>query len=170
MSCRATQDGRIIAESSDKMWSTGGGNGKPPQYTCCDSLWILPVLPCKRMHGQCWNQTDYILCSRRWRSYIQSAKTRPGSDCSSDHQLLIAKFRLKAKKVGKTTRPARYDLTQIPYEYAVEVTNRLKGLELINSVPEELWSVIPYGRQQTKPSWIKRQEGTVVIWGSLTNS
>ena len=56
-----------------------------------------------------------------------------------DHQLLIAKFRLKPKKAGKITRPARYDLIQIPYEYAVEVMNRFKGLELINSVPEELW-------------------------------
>ena len=61
-------------------------------------------------------------------------------DCGSDHQLLIAKFRLKAKKVGKTTRPARYDLTQLPYEYAVEVTNRLKGLDLLNTVLEELWT------------------------------
>ena len=62
--------------------------------------------------GQYWNQIDYILCSKRWRSSIQSAKTRPGADCGSDHELLIAKFRLKLKKVGKTTRPFRYDLNQ----------------------------------------------------------
>jgi len=62
--------------------------------------------------GQYQNQTDYILCSQRWRSSIQSAKTRPGADCGSDHELLIAKFRLKLKKVGKTTRPFRYDLDQ----------------------------------------------------------
>ena len=61
------------------------------------------------------NQIDYILCSQRWRSSIQSAKTRPGADCGSNHKLLIAKFRLKLKKVGKTTRPFRYDLNQIPY-------------------------------------------------------
>ena len=61
------------------------------------------------------NQIDYILCSQRWRSSIQSAETRPGADCGSDHELLIAKFRLKLKKVGKTTRPFRYDLNQIPY-------------------------------------------------------
>ena len=66
-------------------------------------------------------------------------KTRPGADCGSDHELLIAKFRLKLKKVGKTTRPFRYDLNQIPYDYTVEVTNRFKGLDLIDRVPEELW-------------------------------
>ena len=70
--------------------------------------WISP-------DGQHQNQIDYILCSQRWRSSIQSAKTRPGTDCGSDHELLIAKFRLKLKKVGKTTRPFRYDLNQIPY-------------------------------------------------------
>ena len=78
--------------------------------------------------GQHRNQIDYILCSQRWRSSIQSAKTRPGADCSSDHELLIAKFRLKLKKVGKTTRPFGYDLNQIPYDYTVEVRNRFKGL------------------------------------------
>ena len=66
--------------------------------------------------GQQQNQTDYILCSQIWRSSIQSAKTRPGADCGSDHELLIAKFRLKLKKVGKTTRPFRYDVSQIPNE------------------------------------------------------
>ena len=70
---------------------------------------------------------------------IQSAKTRPGADCGSDHELLIAKFRLILKKVGKTTRPFRYDLNQIPYDFTVEVTNRFKGLDLIDRVPEELW-------------------------------
>ena len=69
-------------------------------------------------------------------SSIQSAKTRPGADCSSDHELLIAKFRLKLKK-GKTTRPFRYDLNQIPYDYTVEVTNRFKRLDLTDRVPEE---------------------------------
>ena len=81
--------------------------------------------------GQHRNQIDYILCSQRWRSSILSAKTRPGADCGSDHELLIAKFRLKLKKVGKTTGPFRYDLNQIPYDYTVEVRNRFKGLDLI---------------------------------------
>ena len=61
------------------------------------------------------------------------------SDCGSDHELLIAKFRLKLKKVGKTTRPFRYDLNQIPYDYTVEVSNRFKRLDLIDRVPGELW-------------------------------
>ena len=65
-------------------------------------------------HGQHQNQTDYILCSQRWRSSIQSAKTRQGADCGPDQKLLIAKCRLKLKKVGKTTRPFMYDLNQIP--------------------------------------------------------
>ena len=66
-------------------------------------------------NGQHQNQIDYILCSQRWRSSIQSAKTRPGADCGSYHELLINKFRLKWKKVGKTTRPFRYELNQIPH-------------------------------------------------------
>ena len=70
---------------------------------------------------------------------MQSTKTTPGADCGSDHELLIAKFRLKLKKVGKTTRPFWYDLNQIPYDYIVEVTNRFKGLDLIDRVPDELW-------------------------------
>ena len=89
--------------------------------------------------GQHQNQIDYILCSQRWRSSIQSAKTRPGADCDSDLELLFAKFMLELKKVGKTTRPFRYDLNQILYNYTVEVANRFKGLDLIDRVPEQLW-------------------------------
>ena len=73
------------------------------------------------------------------RSSIQSAKTRLGADCGSDHELLIVKFRLKLDKVEKTTRPFRYDLNQIPYDYIVGVRNRFKGLDLIDRVPDELW-------------------------------
>ena len=80
-----------------------------------------------------------IFCSQRWRSSIQSAKTRLGADCGSDHELLIDKFRLKLKKVEKTTRPFRYDLNQIPYDYTVEVRSRFKGLNWIDRVPEVLW-------------------------------
>ena len=69
-------------------------------------------------------------------------KTRPGADCDSDHELLITKFRLKLKKVGETTRPFRYDLNQIPYDYTVEVRNRFKGLDLIDRVPDELWNEV----------------------------
>ena len=73
-----------------------------------------------------------------WRSSIQSAKTRPGADCGSDHELLIAKFRLKLKKVGKTTKPFRYDVNQVPYDYTVKMKNRFKGLDVIDRVPVEL--------------------------------
>ena len=73
---------------------------------------------------------------------LQSAKVRPGADCGSDHELLIAKIRLTLKKVGKTTRPFRYDLNQIPYNYTVEVRNRFKGLDLIDRVPDELWTEV----------------------------
>ena len=92
--------------------------------------------------GQHRNQIHFILCSQRWRSSIQSAKTRPGADHGSDHELLIAKFRLKLKKVGKITIPFRYDLNQILYDYTVEVRNRLKGLDLIDRVPDELWTEV----------------------------
>ena len=97
--------------------------------------WTLP-------DDQCWNQIDYILCRQSWRNSIQSTKTRPGADCGSDHELLIAKYRLKLKKVWKTTRPFRYDPCQIPYDYTVEVTNRFKGLDLIDRVPEEIWTEV----------------------------
>ena len=100
-------------------------------------------------------------CSQRCRSSIQSAKTRQGANCGSDYELLIAKFRLKLKKVGKTTRPFRYDLNQIPYAYRVELRNRFKGLDLIDRVPDELWT--SYRRQGSRPSpWkrnAKRQNG-----------
>ena len=76
----------------------------------------------------------YILCSQRWRHSLQLAKTRWGANCGSDHELLIAKFRLKLKKVGKTTKPFWYDLNKIPYIYTVEVTNKFKGLDLIKSL------------------------------------
>ena len=92
--------------------------------------------------GQNLNQTDYVLFSQRWRSSIQSTKTRPGADCGSDHEPLIAKFRLKLKKVEKTTRPLRYDLKQIPYDYTVEVRNRFTDLDLIDRVPDELWTEV----------------------------
>ena len=75
------------------------------------------------------NQIDYILCSQRWRSSIQSAKTRLGADCGSDHELLIAKFTLKWKEVRQIIRPFTYDLNQIPNDYIVEVRNRFKGLD-----------------------------------------
>ena len=80
---------------------------------------------------------------------IESAKTRPGIDCGSDHELLIAKFRLILKKVKKTTRPFRYDINQIPYDYTVEVGNRFKGLDLIDRVLDELWMEVRDTVQET---------------------
>ena len=96
-------------------------------------------------------------------------KTRPGVDCGSDHELLIANFRLKLKKVGKTTRPFRYNPSQIPYSYTVEVPNRLKGLDLIDRVPEELWmevcdivqesgiKTIPKKMKYKKAKWLSEE-------------
>ena len=80
----------------------------------------------------------------------------PGADCGSDHELLIAKFRLKLKKVGKTIRPFRYDLNQIPCDYTVEVRNRFKGLDLIDRVPDELWTEVRDTVQETEIKKWKR--------------
>ena len=107
--------------------------------------------------GQYRNQIDYILCSQRWRSSIQSTKTILGADCGSDHELLIAKLRLKLKKVGKTTRPFGYDLNQIPYDYTVEVRNRFKGLDLIECLMNYGQRFMTlYRRQGSRPSPWKR--------------
>ena len=102
--------------------------------------------------GQHWNHTDYIFCSQRWRHSIKSAKKRPGVDCGSYHELLVAKFRLKLKKVRRTTRSFRYDLNQTPYDYTVEVRNRFKGLDLIECLKKEM------------------QERKMASWGGLTNN
>ena len=101
-------------------------------------------------------------------------KTRPGADCGSDHELLIAKFRLMLKKVGKTTRPFRYDLNQIPYDYTVEMRNRFEGLDLIDRVPEELWrevhdivqeaviKTIPKKKKFRKTKWLSEEALQIV--------
>ena len=119
--------------------------------------------------GQHQNQIHYVLCSQRWRSSIQSAKTRPGGDYGSDHEFLIAKFILKLKRVGTNTRPFRYGLNQIPYEYTMEVRNRFKGLDLIDRVPDELWTevhdivqetgikTIPMERKCKKAKWLSEE-------------
>ena len=119
--------------------------------------------------GQHRNQIDYILCSQRWRSSIQSAKTRPVGDCGSDHELLITKSRLKLNKVGETTRSFSYDINQIPYDYTVEVRNRFQGLDLIDRVPDELWTeirdivqeigikTIPMEKKCKKAKWLSEE-------------
>ena len=80
-----------------------------------------------------------FFCSQNGAAVYNQKKIRPGGDYGSDHELLIAKFRLKLKKAGKTTRAFRYDLYQIPNNYTVEVRNRLNGLDLVDRVPDELW-------------------------------
>ena len=103
------------------------------------------------------------------------AKTRLGADCGSNHELLIAKFRLKLKKVGKTTRPFRYDLNQIPYDYTVELKNRFKGLDLIERVTEELWTevhdivqdtgirTIPMEKKCKKAKWLSGEALQIAV-------
>ena len=120
-------------------------------------------------------KSDYVLCSQRWRSSIQSGKTRSGVDCGSDHELLIAKFRLKLKKVGKTTRPFKYDLNQIPYDYIVEVRYRFKGLDPIDQVPDELWTevcdtvqetgikTIPMEKKCKKAKWLSEETLQIAV-------
>ena len=121
--------------------------------------------------SQYWNQTDYILCSQRWRSSIESAKTRPGADCCSDQELLIAKFRLKLKKVGKTIRPSRYDLNQVPYNYTAEVTNRFKELDLMECLKEyEQRFITLYRRPWSTIPTKKKCKSKMVVWGGLTNT
>ena len=83
-----------------------------------------------------------LIAAKDKEALYSQQKIRLGADCDSDHELLIAKFRLKLKKVGKTSRPFRYDLNQIPYNYTVELTNRFKGLDVIDKVPEELWTEV----------------------------
>ena len=104
-----------------------------------------------------------------------STKTRPGADCGSDHELLIAKFRHKLKKVGKTTRPFSYDLNQIPYDYTVEVRNRFKGLDIIDIVPDELWTevcdivqetgiqTIPKKKKCKKAKWLSEEALQIAV-------
>ena len=106
---------------------------------------------------------------------MQSTKARPGADCGSDHELLIAKFRLKLKKVGKTTRLFRYDLNQIPYDYTVKVRNRFKGLYLIGRVPDDLWmevrdivqetgiKTIPMEKKCKKAKWLSGEALQIAV-------
>ena len=115
-----------------------------------------------------------ILCSWKRRSSIQLAKTRPGADYDSDRELLISKHRLILKKVGETVRPFRYDWNKTPYDYTVEMMNRFKGLDLVDRVPEELWTEIPNTIQEavmkTTPKKQKWKKGKEVVWRGFRNS
>ena len=161
------------------LWTTKWSRAKTNRVLPRNALVIANTLFRQHKRLNIWtspdsqyvNQIDYILCSQRWRSSIQSAQTRPGADCGSDHELRIAKFRLKLKKVGKTTRPFRYDLNQIPYDYTVELTNRFKRLDLIDRVPEELWTEVCEIIQEAVIKTIsQKKKCKTVVWGGLTNS
>ena len=128
--------------------------------------WTLP-------DGQYWNQTDYIPCSQRWRTSIQSAKARPWADCGLNHEVLIAKFRLKLKKVGKTTRSFSYDLNQLPYimqwKWQIDLRDYMWYTEFLKNYGQRFTRF--YSRCWPKPSPrkrnIRRQNDS---WGGLTNS
>ena len=127
----------VIVWPWNTKWSRTKANRVLPRECADHSKHPLPTTQEMTLHIEItrWSilKLDwYILCSWRWRSSIQSAKTRPGADCGSNHELFIAKFRLKLKKLRKTTWPFRYDLNKILYGYTVEVINRLKGLALID--------------------------------------
>ena len=151
MECKSRKSRNTWGNGQIWPWNTEWSRAKAkrvlPRERSDHSKHLLPITQEKTLHmditdGQHWNQIDYILCGKRWGSSIQSTKTRPGADCGSDHELLITKFRLKLKKIGKTTRPFRYDLNQIPYDYTVEMRNRFKGLDLTDRVSDELWNEV----------------------------
>ena len=123
LECKSRKSGNTSSNRQIWPWSTEWSRAKAnrvlPREWTGHSKHPLPTIQEKTLtwtspDGQHRGQIDYILCSQRWRSAIQTVKIRPGADCGSDHELLIAKFRLKLKEVGKTTRPFRYDLNQIP--------------------------------------------------------
>ena len=111
----------------------------------------------------------------RFVTLYRRQETRPGADCGSDHELHITKLRLQLKKVGKTTRPFRYGLNQIPYDYTVEVRNRFKGLDLIDRVPDELWTevrdivqetgikTIPMEKKCKKAKWLSGEALQIAV-------
>ena len=123
----------------------------------------LPTTQEKTLH------VDITRWSTKMEKLYTVRKIRLGADCGSDHELLIAKFRLKLKKVGETTRPLRYDLNQIPYDYTAEVRNRFKGLDLIDRLPDELWmefrdtveetgsKTIPKKKKCKKAKWLSEE-------------
>ena len=118
---------------------------------------------------------NQILCSQRWRSSIQSAKTRTGGDCGSDHELLLPDSDLYIEESRGNTRPFRYDLNQIPYDYTVEVRNRFKGRDRIDRVPDELWTevrntvqetglkIIPMEKKCKKAKWLSEEALQIAV-------
>ena len=151
-------------------WSRAKSNRVFPRKCTGHSKHPLPTTQEKTLHMDItrWStpKSDWLYSLQ---PKIQSAKTRPGADCGSDHELIIAKLRLKLKKVGETTRPFRYDVNQIPYDYTVEVRNRFKGLDLIDRGPDELWNevcdivqetgskTIPMEKKCKKAKWLSEE-------------
>ena len=154
---RDTWSNRHIWPWSTK-WCRSKSNRVLPRERTGHRKHPLPTTREKTLHMDItsWSipKSDWLyFCSQRWKSSIQPAKTRLGADCGSDHELFIVKFRLKLKKVGETTKPFMYDLNQIPYNYTVEVTNRFKGLDLIELLKNSGWSFVTlYRRLWWKPS------------------
>ena len=169
MPCRATQD---MVQSSDKMWCTGEGNGKSLQYSCLEN----PMNNMKRQKDR--TLKDELPRSvgaqyATWDQWRNNSRNNEDMEPKQNQQLVvdvtISKFRLKLKKVGKTARPFRYDLNQIPYDYTVEVRNRLKGQDLIDRVPDELWTdirdivqetgikIIPKKKKCKKAKWLSEE-------------
>ena len=116
-----------------------------------------------------------FFAAKNGEALYSQQKTRPGADCGSDHELLIAKFKFKLKKVGKTTRPFRYDVNKIPYDYTVEVRNKFKRLDLIDREPDELWTeirdivqetgikTIPMERKCKKAKWLSEEALQIAV-------
>uniref|UniRef100_A0A8D2LZ33 Inhibitor of Bruton tyrosine kinase n=1 Tax=Varanus komodoensis TaxID=61221 RepID=A0A8D2LZ33_VARKO len=155
----------------------GGRLGHGDEQTCLNMMVIANTLfqqPKRQLYtwtspdGQHRNQIDCVLYNQRWKSSIQSVKTRPGAGCGSDHELLVAKFRLELKKVGKSTSPLKYDLNHIPDEYTVEVTNRFKELDLIDRVPE-LWTYVHNIVQEVATKIIPKKKKCKEIVTNLQN-
>ena len=163
MDCKSRESGDTWSIRQVWLWSTKWSRAKAknvlPREHTGHSKHPLPTTQEKTLPMDItrWStpKSDwlYSLQPKMERLYTVRKKTRPGADCGSDHELFIAKFRLKLKKVGKTTGPFRYDLSQIPYDYTVEVRNRFKGLDLIECLMNyEQRSVTLYRRQGSRPS------------------
>ena len=158
LECKSRKSRHTWSNRQIRPWSTKQSRSKAnrvlPRACTGHSKHPLPTTQETILHMDItrWStgKSDYVLCSKRWRSSIQSVKTRLGADCGLDHELLIANFRIKLKTVGKTTRPFRYDLNQIPYgNYTVEVTSEFKGLDLeVESLKNYGWRFATLFRRQ----------------------
>ena len=166
LECKSMKSRNTWSNRQIWSWSTEWSRAKAkrvlPREHTDHSKHPLPTTQEKTLHMDFTRwltpKSDWLyFCSQRWRSPIQAAKTRTVAGCGSDHELLISKFSLKLKKVGKTTRPFRHDLNQIPYDYTVEVRNRFKGLDLIECLMNYGQRFVTlYRRQESRPSPRKR--------------